>query len=54
VGHIRVGFLYGHFTDENRVQAHFIYEPPQDSDNISFHIMETEEDRVSLTLSALL
>lgn len=45
-----VAFLYGQFTEENQVQAHFIYEPPQDSDNTSFRIMESEEERVSVVL----
>jgi nuclear protein localization family protein 4 len=38
---IRVAFLYGTIsTAENIVNVQFIYEPPQDTTDISFHIFE--------------
>ena len=37
---IRVGYLYGHFLEDNRVRVECIYDPPQDTSDISFQILD--------------
>lgn len=44
----RIGYLYGTFTSDNGVRVEAIYEPPQESSDVSFTILE-DPQRVSCT-----
>jgi len=51
---MRVGFLYGHFCDNNEVMVEAIYEPPQETTQDSFLILEDDwEERVECVASLL-
>lgn len=43
----RMGYLYGRFLDDNTAQVEFIYEPPQESSPVTFHLLP-DENAVSL------
>lgn len=41
---MRIGFLYGHFNEDGSVKVEFIYEPPQNTTECSFELLEEEEE----------
>lgn len=40
---MRVAFLYGHFAEDGSVRVEVIYEPPQNTTDCSFELLEDEE-----------
>lgn len=41
---IRIGYLYGHVKPDNEVVVDFIYEPPQESTDMHFKLLDNEEE----------
>ena len=54
---MRIGFLYGHFLEDGSVKVEFIYEPPQNTTEVSFELLDEdwseEEERVEALASML-
>jgi hypothetical protein len=50
---IRVGYLYGKFMDQQGVKVEVIYEPPQDTTDVAFTLLE-DPKTVSLNRLILL
>ena len=41
---IRIGYLYGHVKPGNEVVVDYIYEPPQESTDMHFQLLDNEEE----------
>jgi len=51
---LRVGYLYGTMSQDNKVRVECIYEPPQDSNNTSFVLLDDPlQDRVNIIAGML-
>jgi len=51
---MRIGYLYGTFEEDNKVNVELIYEPPQETTDISFEILDDpNEVRVNLLAEML-
>jgi len=51
---IRVGYLYGYFLEGNKVSVECIYEPPQDTTDSTFNILEDSNEAKVEALASLL
>lgn len=49
----RVGFLYGKYNEDTSVKVEFIYEPPQETTDISFTILPDEKEVGSESVTPL-
>lgn len=51
---IRIGYLYGTFSEDNKVRVECIYEPPQEATDTSFELLnDPNEENVQLLASLL-
>ena len=51
---LRVAFLYGHFTDGNKVRVECIYEPPQECTDTEFELLQDDkEEKVEVLANSL-
>ncbi len=41
---IRVGYLYGEFKSNDTVKVEFLYEPPQETTDMHFKLLENEKE----------